>query len=332
MTSIKDVAREAGVSSATVSRVLSNKPHVRHEVRQRVLSAVDALGYRRNRTASSLRKQTSQMIGLLVSDIRNPFFTAVARAIEDAAQDNGMGVFLCNTDEDKEKERHYLNMLLDENVAGIIVSPAQEKIEGFTAVLEQNIPLVTIDRRVEGAHIDCVLSDNIRSTQKVVNHLIEEGYQRIGAVIGLKDSTTGRERMEGYQLALLNNGLQFDPALTFYVNPREQQGYESVKALLNLPQPPDAILTGNSRLTIGALQAIKEAELSIPHDIALAGFDETNWMPHLGPGITVISQPTYEMGRTAAELLLLRIAEPKRPSREVVLKGQLITRGSTSRS
>jgi LacI family fructose operon transcriptional repressor len=329
MTSIKDVAERAGVSVATVSRVLSNKPHVRPEVRERVLRVVEELGYRPNRTASSLRKQTSQVIGLLVSDIRNPFFTAIARAIEDIAIARGMSVFYCNTDEDQEKEQLYLHNLLDENVAGIIFSPTVETTTSFEFVLETDIPVVTIDRRIDGANIDSVLSDNVQSSHMLTTHLLEIGFDRIGAAIGLQDSTTGRERMKGFELAHRDFNIDFDPHLVSYVRPHEFEGEELVSQWLNAKHRPNAILGGNGLITIGAVGAISKAGLRIPEDIAVAGFDDASWMPYVGPGLTVIGQPVYEMGRTAAELLFERMDDPSRPPREVVLKGRLITRGST---
>jgi LacI family transcriptional regulator, fructose operon transcriptional repressor len=332
MTSIKEVAERAGVSVATVSRVLSNKPHVRPEVREHVLKIVEELAYRPNRIASNLRKQTSQFIGLLVSDIRNPFFTAIARAIEDIAIENGMSVFYCNTDENGEKEHLYLKNLLDENVAGIILSPTVETRESFKFILEARIPIVTIDRRIEGADIDSVLSDNVQSAQLLTNHLISNGYTRIGAVIGLKESTTGRERMKGYQLGLLENNLELDPQFVTYTHPHEEGGREVVSRWLQAKNRPQAILTGNGLVTIGAMSAISQAGLRIPEDIALAGFDDASWMPYLGPGITVISQPIYEIGQVAAELLFERMEDNSRPPREVVLKGKLITRASSKAS
>lgn len=329
MVSMKEVAEHAGVSIATVSRVLTDKPNVREEVREHVLRVVDELGYRRNRVASSLRTQKSGVIGLLVSDIQNPFFTAIARAIEDVAHQHGMSVFLCNTDENPEKEEHYLNTLLDENVAGIILSPTPSLAQHFQFLFKNNTPIVMIDRKIDDVEADYVLSDNVQSAYNLTHHLVERGCQNIGAVIGMRESTTGRERLQGYIQCLNECGL--DP-LTKFVYPREEAGEQAVREWLASNNRPDAILTGNIRLTIGALNAIKQAGLSIPNDILLAGFDETIWMQHIGVGVTVISQPTYEMGRSAAELLFQRIADPKRPAREVILKGELIIRGSTGTS
>ncbi len=329
MPSIKDVAEKAGVSVATVSRVFSSRPHVRGEVRQHVFDIAAQLGYRPSRIASNLRKQSTHIIGLLVSDVRNPFFVEIARAIEDVANSHQMSVFLCNTDENPEKEQTYLHTLLDELVAGIILVPTQEQIENFGFLLESGIPIVTIDRSIQGAAVDSVISDNFQSAYNITSHLIKLGHQRIGAVIGLQKSTTGRERVQGFKLAMIDHGLNIDPDLIQCVDPTERASEPIVSRWLASATPPSAIFSGNSLITMGAINAIHKAGLAIPDNIGLAGFDDTIWMPHIGRGITVISQPAYEMGRSAAELLFQRMADAKRLPREIVLKGNLIERGST---
>lgn len=329
MPSIKDVALKAGVSVATVSRVFSNPSAVRPELRQRVLNVVEEMGYRPNRIASSLRKLQSRTIGVLVSDIRNPYFTAITRAIEDLANIKEMSVFLCNTDEDPAKEQLYLRTLLDENVAGIILSPTTEALKAYQPFISSGTPLVIIDRRIEGAMVNCVVCDNVQTAHVLTNHLIENGYRKIAAVLGLQNSSTGRERLLGYKMALNEHNIKFDPSLVAFVTPHEAESEEFLSKLLASKNAPDAILTGNSRLTIGALNALRAVNLSIPQDIALCGFDETVWTPHVGPGITVISQPTYDIGATAGDLLFQSIDQNHRPTREVILKGHLIKRGST---
>lgn len=331
MAGIKDVAKQAGVSVATVSRVFSNRPHVRPEVRAHVLKVAGELGYRPNRTARSLRKQAAGIIGVLVSDIRNPFFVEIARAIEDVAHSYKTSVFLCNTDENAEKEQTYLWTLIDEMVAGIILVPTQEQIEKFNFLLDSTIPIVTIDRRIQGAAVDCVLIDNTQSAYELTSHLIGQGYENIGAVIGLEHSTTGQDRLQGFKLALADHHLPFNPNYVLCIDPTERASEPIVSQWLASENRPQAIFSGNSLMTMGAINAIHKAKLSIPDDIAIASFDDTIWMPHLGSGITVISQPVYEMGRIAAELLFQRQAEPLRIPREVVLKGKLIERGSTAR-
>ncbi|MEP7289323.1 MAG: LacI family DNA-binding transcriptional regulator [Chloroflexota bacterium] len=328
MPSIKDVAKRASVSVATVSRVFSNEPHVRPEVRNLVLRVADELGYRPNRIASSLRKRSSRVIGLIIPDIRNPVFVEIARAIEDVANSQNMSIFLCNTDEKPAKEQMYLETLLDELVAGIILAPTQETIEPFEFILKSRTPIVSVDRRIDGAVIDCVLSDNVQSTQLLTNQLIGNGYTHIGAVFGLEHSTTGRERLQGFEAAMRENNLEIDPDFVQFIHPAEVEGEEIVSQWLRSENCPNALLTGNSRITLGAINAVTKAKLSIPNDIALAGFDDATWMPVVGSGITVISQPTYDIGRTAAELLFQRMSDASRPGREVVLKSKLIVRGS----
>jgi len=328
MARIKDVARRAGVSSATVSRVLAGKPHVRPELRERVWKAVEELGYQPNRVARSLRAQQSKIIGLIISDIQNPFFTSVVRAVEDAAYERGFSVFLCNSDEDPEKEQMYLDLMRAENVAGIIASPTRETADSFQGVLDDAIPVVEIDRRTPSVETDTVLVNNTEAAYNLVSHLIADGHRRIGAVVGVSDATTGRERMEGYVQALTTHGIEVSPDLTIQVLPKEREGYEATQKLLGLPHPPTAIFTGNNLLTIGALKAIQARNLTIPDDVALTGFDEMRWTSLIRPGLTVIEQPTYELGRTAAELLLKRLEDPSRSTREVILKGKLLVRQS----
>jgi LacI family transcriptional regulator, fructose operon transcriptional repressor len=327
MTSVKDVAQLAGVSTATVSRVLSDKPYVSDEIRQRVLTAVETLDYRPNRVARSLRIQKTSTIGLIVSDIRNPFFTDISRAVEDYAHQNDYTVFLCNTDENPKKEKLYLDLMDAENVAGIILSPTRHTAQVFPQVYTSDIPVVVIDRRIPHPELDHVLIDNIEAAQKLVEHLIEDGHQRIAAIFGIA-STTGAERREGYLRALKAHGIKPIPDLSQFVEAKEEAGCEAVLKLLRLPEPPDAIFTTNSLLTAGALRAIHQRKLAIPDEIAIAGFDETRWTTLIVPPITVIAQPTQEIGQTATELLINRINDPKRPYREVTLKGQLIIRQS----
>ena len=328
MVSIKDVAEAAGVSTATVSRVLSNGQHVRPEVRARVMAAVERLGYRPNLVARSLRSQHSNTLGLIVSDIRNPFFTSISRAVEDAAYEQGFSVLLCNTDENPEKETIYLNLLRDENVAGIIVSPTRQTVARFTSS-NLNIPTVVIDRSMPNADVDVVLLDNVDAGYRLTTHLIENGYRHIGILCG-EASTTGRERQAGYEKALRAHELTSAAEHVKYIQPRIEDGYAATLKMLDTAQPLDALVTTNSLLGAGALQAMRERKLSIPDDIALVTFDETTWASLVQPAITLIAQPTYEIGKTATELLMQRIADPNRPTRQVMLKGQLLVRESSA--
>jgi len=328
MPSIKDVAKIAEVSTATVSRVLANNSRVKDETRQRVLDAVEQLKYRPNLIARSLRVQKSAKIGLVVSDIRNPFFTAIGRAVEDSAYEQGYSVLMCNTDENPEKEEMYLNLLHDENVAGIIFSPTQQFSAGLKSY-RSSIPFVIIDRSVESKDMDMVLLDNVAAAYELTTHLIENGYRIFAGLFG-DASTTGKERSRGFHKALKDN--QLNPIAAHFIAPRIRQGYETTTALLKQKQKPDAIFTSNSLLTAGALQAIRDSKLNVPNDVALVGFDETTWGALVDPPITLIAQPTEEIGRTATELLFQRIEEPTRSPKTVILKGTLIVRGSSAPS
>ncbi len=326
MASIKQVAAAAGVSTATVSRVLANKNNVSSEARARVDAAIAQLGYRPNLVARSLRSQRSSTIGLLVADIRNPFFTAVGRAVEDAAYARGFRVVMCNTDEDPEKESLYLALMRDENIAGVIVSPAPYDTPR-PADWGLGLPLVMIDRQPPIAGLDSVVLDNVAAAATLTTHLIQQGYRRIAGLFGAIGST-GEERRAGFLAALRDHGLE--PVAAEFVPPRREAGREATRALCADGRTPEAILCGNSLLTEGALLMIREHGLRIPADVALAGFDETVWQGLIEPPITVMAQPTDAIGRTATELLLDRVAQPDRAPQQVRLAGSLIARGSTS--
>lgn len=328
MVRIKDVAEAAGVSTATVSRVLSNGQHVRPEVRRRVMAAVERLGYRPNLVARSLRSQQSCTIGLIISDIRNPFFTSISRAVEDIAYEQGFSVILCNTDENPEKEAIYLNLQRDEQVAGVIFSPTRQTLTSFNPA-QFGFPFVIIDRSLPGCDVDVVMLDNVDAAYRLTTHLIENGYRRIEALCGAM-STTGMERRAGYEKALRAHGLALPSEPAKYFPPKVEAGYAATLKLLDRLEPPDAILTTNNLLGAGAMQAIRERNLTIPTDIALVTFDEASWTSLVQPPITLIEQPTYEIGKTATELLLQRIADPNCPTRQVILKGKLLIRGSSA--
>jgi LacI family fructose operon transcriptional repressor len=328
MITIQDVADKAGVSTASVSRVLSDKKNVSEEMRQRVMTAVEELDYQPNLVARSLRSKRSHTVGLIVSDIRNPFFTDVSRAVEDTVHKQRYALFLCNADENPDKEALYLEQMQAQNVAGIIYSPTRQAAENY-ADLDISAPTVIIDRAVRSNDVDMVLIDNVDAAYRLTKHLIENGYRRIGGLFG-EASVTGRERRQGYEQALQDCDLASPEGQALYVPPRIQAGRATALELLTQDLPPDAIVTTNSLLTAGALMAIRERGLRVPKEIGLVGFDETTWGAFVEPAVTIIAQPTYEIGTTAAELLLQRVENPDRPPRKVILHGKLVVRGSSA--
>src|SRR5262245_3545917 len=222
MASIKEVAEAAGVSTATVSRVLTNQPHVKPALRERVLAAVAKLDYRPNLVARSLRSQHSSTIGLIVSDIRNPFFTAISRAVEDTAHAQGYSVIVCNADENPQKEALYLRVMRDQQVAGVIFSPTSQALTNF-ATLKIGVPTVLVDRSLKNGAVDTVVLDNTAAGYELTRHLIGQGYRRIGALF--ETSTTGRDRRRGFEEALAEHGLAPAGNPRKPVQPRIEAGY-----------------------------------------------------------------------------------------------------------
>ncbi len=319
---IGDVAQRAGVSAATVSRTLSGKPHVSAAVRARVMEAVEALSYRPNRIARSLRVRRSRFVGLVVSDIQNPFFNSVVRAVEDALQPHGFAVFLCNTDENPEREALYLELLADEQVAGVILTPAQADAGRYEGFAGSGMPVVVIDREVAGLEVDTVVSDNLEAARKAVLQLSAQGHRRVGAVLSDLSIATGQLRFDGYRQALTEAGLPFDPELVAFGKPVEAVGYELARRVLGRPDPPTALFTGSKLLTLGTLHYLWDNSIRVPDDVALAAFDALDWLPNT-PEMLSVTQPAYDIGRQAAGLLLARLERPDRAPERFVLPSSL---------
>jgi LacI family transcriptional regulator, fructose operon transcriptional repressor len=321
--SIKDVARAAGVSPATVSRALGTGP-VSAELRAQVEAAVRDTGYRPNLSARRLRSQHSQTIGLIFADISNPFFTAVSRAVEDAAYNAGLRVILCNTDENPEKEALYLKLMEEERVTGVIFAPTRATADRF-AKQRVNFPIVLIDRAPAGGYQDAVVLDNHAASVMLVEHLYAEGFRNIVGLFG-NASNTGIERHNGYMSAMQRFGLT--PEAKF-VAPSISAAEAEVSQWFACSKAPEAVVASNGLLLMGVARAVRKAGRSVPDDLAIAGFDNENWTEFFGPGLTVIEQPIATIGRTAMELLLERIDKPDAPVRKVVLGGRCVIRGST---
>jgi DNA-binding LacI/PurR family transcriptional regulator len=327
---VKDVAQLAQVSIATVSRVFSDKPYIRADTRARVLQAAGQLDYKPSRLARSLRVQSSRIIGLIISDIQNPFFTALVRAVEDVTYQHDYAIFLCNSDESPQKEQLYIDLMLAEKVAGVIITPERESGSQISRLVQAGIPVVAVDRSITDLDVDTVLIDNVAAACELVGLIIDQGHRRIGAILGSLDKTTGRERYQGYQEALAAHSIPLDPALVRLGMPKESLGYQYTRELLECPHPPTAIFTGNNLLTVGALRAIREKNLCIPADVSLCGFDDIQWTSLVTPPLTVISQPVYQIGQKAVELILEHIANPLKPASKLVFKSSLEIRESIS--
>jgi LacI family transcriptional regulator len=329
MTTIYDVARRSGVSPATVSRVLSGRRNVDPELSEKVRAAVAELGYRPNGVARNLRKASTNLWAVVISDIENPFFTSLVRGLEDVAQTEGYHVVLCNSDEDAAKEAAYASAVLTEQMAGVVISPTSTA-EGVEQLAAAKIPMVLIDRRVEGVEADTVLVDNEHGAAEGVKHLIDGGYERIACITGPRRVSTAMDRLAGYRSALRSGGIRYDKDLVRHADFREAGGYAAMESLLDLAEPPEALFVTNNLMTVGALECLAKRGLRAPDDIAVVGFDDIPWADLVVPSLTTVAQPTYELGRTAGLLLKDRIASPGRPPSTVTLRTELHIRATSA--
>ena len=325
---IKDVASHASVSVATVSAVMNENKYVSPELAQRVRESIAALGYKRNSFARGLKTQISYSIGLIVPDITNPFFTNIARGVEDVANDLNYSLILGNTDEDPEKEKKYLHLLESKQADGLIIAVTARSHEYLQQLPLQDLALVSIDRSLFDLGIDTVMVDNKEGTRTAIEHFLALGHRRIGLVAGLRGIAPTEERLQGYTEALEKHGIAVDPALIAMTYARIDGGERGAMQLLNLKDRPTALFLMDGTMTIGALQAIARHDLRCPEDIAIACFDDFTWAPVMRPHLTVVDQPTYEIGQQAAYLLFERLQNRKKAPRELRLQTHLIIRES----
>lgn len=317
MVTIYDVAALAHVSASTVSRVF-NGLKVSVDRAHAVRSAAAELGFVPNQAARALRTQRTDLITLIIADIENPFFTAMARGVEDAARVAGFSVMLCNTDEDPEKEATYLKIAALQHVSGVIIAPASEHLD-VTEVTKGGRPLVTVDRPVL-ADVDSVVVDNRARGYQSVERLVADGHRRIACVTGPEYNETAQHRAQGWSDAVRRLGLGYAPEdLLVYSNNKVDGGYQSVTDLLHRADPPDAIFVANNMMGIGALEAITEAGRS-PRSIGLAVSGDLPLLMATPKDVHVISMPARQIGETATRILIERIGGDTQPSRTVVVR------------
>ena len=328
---MKEVARQAQVSASTVSHVLNGTRNVSEETRKRVVQTIEELGYQPNLLAKSFKTQKTFTIGLLISDIQNPFFTAVIRGVEDVALSRGYHVFLCNTDEDPAREDAYVTELSNKRVDGLIVASAASRRNHARRLRLEDIPFVFMDREVEDIEADVIRVDNYLGTRMIAEHLVSLGHERIGMISGPTDKSSGYERHQGLKLALSNLGVDLDDSLVRFGDFRSPSGRTEATDLLELSEPPTALVVANNQMTLGALLAIRDLALKVPDDVSVVGFDDMEWAPLVDPPLTALAQPTYEMGARAVEMLLQRIrGDEKGLPKRVFIEPELVVRRSTS--
>jgi LacI family transcriptional regulator len=325
---INDVAKRAGVSPVTVSRVVNNVGNVSVTTREKVEQAIEELGYVPNVVARSLRSKRTRSLALIVPDVTNTFWTTVARGVEDAAQSSDYSVLLCNTDENPTKQLRYLDVV-SQRVDGVIIAPYDSDARNLSRLRERSVPTVTIDRRIEGWDVDSVHGDSISGARALVQHLISLGHKRIAVISGPMNTSTAEDRVIGYCLALTEAGISLDPRLIKRGEFRAVSGEHLAYQLLDEGLNPTAIFAANNAIVMGVIDALEKRGLRVPQNIALVCFDDLPHVSHFFPFLTTVVQPAYDMGLNAAQLLLSQLeAEVNLPPRHVVLPTRLIIRHS----
>jgi len=326
---IKDVAKKAGVSPAAAARVVGGYGYVSTETRRKVQAAVRELGYRPNTIARSMVTKSTRTIGLVITDITNPFFAQLVRGIEDVTWQHGYTLVLANTDENREREQAVVYALQEKRVDAFIIVPASsQSAPHLEELFLQDIPMVLVDRAVNGLKVDTIMVDNEGGAYQAVRHLINLGHRRIGLILDNLDITTNKERMEGYRRALVERDLIVEQALIQSCQFTRQSAFELVSQMLRNSNRPTALFTANNFMTVGATKAIQEAGLHIPQDIALVGFDDLEWNQLNCPQLTAVAQPVAEIGSIAAQRILSRLKGDSASPMEIRLKTTFIIRDS----
>lgn len=330
MATIGDVAVKAHVSTATVSRVLNGKSSVDPDLVQRVKWAARELSYQPNGPARSLRKRSTAMIALIISDVQSPFFTSLARGVEDVAHRRGYSVVLCNADDDLDKERHYVDVASQELAAGVVLCPTNDATD-VRMLVDRGTPVVSVDRPMRDPRCDQVLVDIRSAAAEATEHLLNEEYRRIGCITGPAGRHPTEQLLAGYREALAAHGCDHQGEFVRYAPDRADAAAKAAADLLDRLNRPDALLIGTTTMAIGALAALSARQLRPGKDVGIVAFDNAPWTTLLDPALSVIDQPAYDLGVTAAECLLAKLNGAPSDGKTVVLPAKLIKRGSSSK-
>lgn len=327
-----DVAQAAGVSKATVSRVLAGMEGVcSEETARSVLETAKRLGYVVNSIAASLRSRQTFAVGLIIADVSNPFFGRLTSGAENRLSEAGYGVILGNSENSPERERQLVHLLIERRIDGIIAATSASSGEHLEAALASGIHVVLVNSEVPGIDVDMVTIDNHATAERGVSHLLEQGHRRIAIITGPLIASFDRDRLAGYFSALKKYGVEPSDHLVFKEDLTAEGGARAIEEMRDSPERPSAIFVTNNMMTLGALVGLKRAELTIPHDVSLVAFDDQDWYSVCTPPLTSIVNPAYEMGRRAADRLLLRLQRKRQPRPErIILASDMVVRSSTA--
>jgi LacI family transcriptional regulator, galactose operon repressor len=327
---IRDVAQRVGVSPMTVSRVINDSALVSPETRRRVEDAISELGYVPSRLARGLSAKRTGTLAVIVPDVANPFFTLIVRGAEDVARRAGYRVILCDTRADLGVEREVVEEMIAHRVEGILIAPVSDRSrEHLRRLAKFAVPFVLVDRTVPDISADAVLGDSAEGAQRLVEHLLSLGHRQIGLIVETDEVSTARDRRLGYEAALEAAGVPVDPALIVEATVDPAGGFEGMRRLLELDDRPTAVFTVNNLVALGAIEAVRAAELEVPDDLALVCFDDIEYASRLYPFLTVMEQPAETFGTLGTQLLVERI-EGRAPDRTrvVVLPAEFVVRRS----
>ena len=342
MTTIKDIAELAGVSTTTVSYVINKTRYVSDELTIRVIDAMETLDYHPNILARSLRSGSTKTIGLVIPDITNQFFSEISRLIEDKGFEFGYSVILCNTDDDLDKEKHYIDVMINKQIDGVIFISSGNSSEVLAKAEKFNIPIVLADRNIENTSFDLVLTNNFKGGYDATKYLIDLGHQKIACIAGPSLITPSSDRLTGYKQALSDSGIPFDPTLVIHGDFHFESGIIATKSILERSKDTSAVFACNDMMALGAMRTIHNSGLEIPGDISVIGFDNVPLSHTAYPALTTIAQPINQISVLSVEYLLERIRNKSKsnkdyqrtkiPYRKELLDTRLVVRASCGKA
>jgi DNA-binding LacI/PurR family transcriptional regulator len=333
MATIDDVAKRAGVSKSSVSRVLNgNFEYMSEQMKHKILAAIEEMNYSPNALAQSLKTKETKVIGIILSDISNPFWSEILKGAQDEANRSGYGLMVSSFNEDPELEKSNILMLKNRQVDGIIVNTSGNINHLFNEFIQEKYPFVLLDRLAGEIKADTVVVNNVNGAKQAVQYLIDQGHRRIGIVLyPLQNKSPRVERLEGYKLAHSLNDLPVDDSLIKFCEPVDGIAAQAAEELLSMPDRPTAIFSTNEKLNLEVLAGVKKAGFKVPEEVSIFGYDDFPWIPLLDPPLSTVAQPAYEMGVKAIALLIQKLQSKDKTTPQIIqLEPRIIIRSSCS--